>query len=618
MIQYVFRLLDQMSGPAAKIAGNLDRMTKALTSSASATSTLESKASKSTTKATDAIGKRTGAVDKQTQKMVSNQTALARTTTAETKLAAKTKDTGDKVKAATDGAIKQESALKRVSGAAGVAATAIAAVTVAAGGMALAGGQMLLDAQRYKDTTSAALTFALGTGKAAGEAMADVQRIANLMGTSVDGAMSAFRELGSAGFDPRESKILMQMVADLKAVSGGRDVALNALSDPLQALKRNEVLTVASFKGLEAAGMSQNRVYAELAKNLGVAIADPTDTNRVKRDVDRALAQRQLRGQKAVDFWSKVNLSALGEKQLGEKAKEFQDTTVTGAIDKVKNRWDSLIKSVNSGPLSERLVAILNRVAEALNPDGAGKGIVETLDKIVGMASRAYDGMKPLIDAFSSGFGEGFGSALDDLMEFVNLVGVGGQSSVSFGNALKWIGTALGELAVGTIAVVGGLAWLTSTIVEAVATLPANLRDIGRMTINGLVDGFEAMKGRLSAAVDSIKENVVGRLKSLLSIHSPSRVMAELGGYTAEGFAVGIERGAPQVASATKNGMVTPTLRATVGASGSGGRGSVTIESGAVQINATGSDVDADRLAALVEERLRALLTGSTLELGAT
>lgn len=605
MIKFAFELVDRASGVANRIASSLDRVSKSV-----ARADENSKVSKMDR----SLGRLRGTLDKAgfgVRVAFGDKAAdmLDRFTKGELK-------TADKAELVRAGLGAMGKGMSTLASSAMLTVSALAAVGTAAIGLGATGGKMLLDAQRYRDTTSAALTFALGTGKAAGETMGEVQRIANLLGVSVDETMGKFRELQSAGFDAREGKILMQMVADLRAVSGGRDVAISALSDPLQALKRNEVLTVASFKGLEAAGMSQNRVYAELAKNLGVAVADPTDTNKVKRDVDRALAQRQLRGQKAVDFWSKINLSALGEQQLGEKAKEFQDTTVTGAIDKVKNRWDALVKSVNSGPLGERLVAMLNRVSEALNPDGAGKGIVETLDKIVKVASRAYDAMKPLMDAFSSGFGEGFSSALNDVLQLVDMLGTGGSSSKAFSEGLRAIGSAMGAVVVGVGVLVGGLAWLSATIVEALVTLPANLKDIGRMAIAGLTEGFEAMKGKLESAVTGIKDSVVGKLRSLLHIQSPSRVMMELGGYTAEGFAVGIERGAGDVASAARVGMAAPAMRASVSGTGQG-RASVTIAEGAVQISVTGGDMDAERLAALVEERLRALLTGSAIEAGA-
>ncbi len=611
MIKFAFELLDRMSGPAAKIAGQLSRVDKALAANAAATEKLEGKTDKASLKTLKSLEKQAGALNKQKEKLLTGQVAVAGKTAAEAKLALKTKDAGDKTKAAADKAGKQSVALKGMGDAASATAAKLMALAAAVG-LGAAGAQMLTDAQKYKDTTSFALRFALGTGKEAGETMAEVQRIANVLGTSVDATMEKFRELQSSGFDGRESKILMQMVADLKTVSGGRDVAVSSLAEPLQALKRNELLTVASFKGLEAAGMSQNKVYETLARNLGVKIADPTDTNRTKRDVDRALAQRNLRGQKAVDFWSKVNLDALGEQKLGEKAKEFQDTTVTGALDKVKNRWDSLVKSINGGPLGERLVAVLNRISEALNPDGGGKGIVETMDKIVGMASKVYDGVKPLMDAFGAGFGDGFGKALGDVMEFVNLIGIGSSSSADFASGLKWVGQSLGELAVGTIAVIGGLTWLTATIIEALVTLPANAKSIGTQVINGLVDGFEMMKGRLVSAVTGIKDTVVGKLRSMLQIQSPSRVMRQLGSFTAEGFAQGVDGGAPDVASAARSGMVDPVIRATVQAPG-GGRGGATIAAGAIQIVVQGGG-DAEAIAREVEARLRSLLLGMGLE----
>lgn len=611
MIKFAFELLDRMSGPAAKIAGQLSRVDKALASNAAATEKLEGKTDKASLKTLKSLEKQAGALNKQKEKLLTGQVAVAGKTAAEAKLALKTKDAGDKTKAAADKAGKQSVALKGMGDAASATAAKLMALAAAVG-LGAAGARMLLDAQKYKDTISSALTITMGSQTAAKGAMAEVQRIADVIGISTEETMGRFRELQSSGFSERESKILMQFAADLKVASGGQEVAISKIAEPLQALKRNEVLTSKSFDAFLGASISQNRINEVLAKQLGVKITNHEDTNKTQRDVDRALAQRNLRGQKAVDFWSKVNLDVLGEQKLGEQAKKFQDTTVTGALDKVKNRWDSLVKSINGGPLGERLVAVLNRISEALNPDGGGKGIIETMDKLVGMASKVYDGVKPLMDAFGAGFGDGFGKALGDVMEFVNLIGIGSSSSADFASGLKWVGESLGELAVGTIAVIGGLAWLTATIVEALVTLPANAKAIGTQVINGLVDGFEMMKGRLVSAVTGIKDTVVGKLRSMLQIQSPSKVMRQLGSFTAEGFAQGVDGGAPDVASAARSGMVDPVIRATVQAPG-GGRGGATIAAGAIQIVVQGGS-DAEAIAREVEARLRSLLLGMGLE----
>lgn len=78
-----------------------------------------------------------------------------------------------------------------------------------------------------------------------------------------------------------------------------------------------------------------------------------------------------------------------------------------------------------------------------------------------------------------------------------------------------------------------------------------NLFDIGRNIIEGMVNGIGSMA---NAVVDKVKEignSITDKVKSILGIHSPSRVMMELGFYTGEGLAQGIDGTQNRVSSAS-------------------------------------------------------------------
>jgi phage-related protein len=68
-----------------------------------------------------------------------------------------------------------------------------------------------------------------------------------------------------------------------------------------------------------------------------------------------------------------------------------------------------------------------------------------------------------------------------------------------------------------------------------------NLADIGRNIVQGLVNGIKSMASAVGKAVSSIASAIPSKIKSFLGIHSPSRVLMELGEFTGEGFAKGIE-----------------------------------------------------------------------------
>ncbi|MFI8482990.1 phage tail tape measure protein [Pseudomonas sp. NPDC078700] len=75
------------------------------------------------------------------------------------------------------------------------------------------------------------------------------------------------------------------------------------------------------------------------------------------------------------------------------------------------------------------------------------------------------------------------------------------------------------------------------------AELPAKFSDFGGMLIDGLVSGITGALGKAKTAITGVGESAIGWFKDKLGIHSPSRVFAELGGFTMAGLSQGIERG---------------------------------------------------------------------------
>ena len=73
--------------------------------------------------------------------------------------------------------------------------------------------------------------------------------------------------------------------------------------------------------------------------------------------------------------------------------------------------------------------------------------------------------------------------------------------------------------------------------------LPKRFTEFGNMIVNGLVSGLFAGMGQIKGAITSIGDSTIGWFKEKLGIHSPSRVFAELGGFTMAGLTQGLEGG---------------------------------------------------------------------------
>ena len=77
--------------------------------------------------------------------------------------------------------------------------------------------------------------------------------------------------------------------------------------------------------------------------------------------------------------------------------------------------------------------------------------------------------------------------------------------------------------------------------------LPAKFTDFGANILRGLVNGITSSMGSVKDAISNAGSSTIAWFKEKLGIHSPSRVFAQLGDYTMQGLAVGLDRseGAP-------------------------------------------------------------------------
>lgn len=154
----------------------------------------------------------------------------------------------------------------------------------------------------------------------------------------------------------------------------------------------------------------------------------------------------------------------------------------------------------------------------------------------------------------------------------------------------------------------------------------------GAMIGQGLAAGMQSEVGAVAAAANALVAQADRAARAKAKIHSPSRLFAEIGGFIGQGMALGMNNTQGVIASASDAMIATatpdvPGIDYTSNVDGPGQSGgltnarfggnstsndnhssTVTIESGAIQINSTGNvDYDADTLLAKLEDRLIAL-----------
>lgn len=113
------------------------------------------------------------------------------------------------------------------------------------------------------------------------------------------------------------------------------------------------------------------------------------------------------------------------------------------------------------------------------------------------------------------------------------------------------------------------VAALKDLIVGRVQNAIGAFKEIGSQIIDGLIDGIKGAVGRAIAAVKNAMGNIVDGAKSALGINSPSRVFAELGAGTIEGYVLGIDRNAHDAEQAVLSALQPPSVAA-IGAAAAG------------------------------------------------
>lgn len=131
---------------------------------------------------------------------------------------------------------------------------------------------------------------------------------------------------------------------------------------------------------------------------------------------------------------------------------------------------------------------------------------------------------------------------------------------------------ALGAVVVGLAAAVAGLgaffyygqvafAWFTGLGVKIVTAVKSiNLFELGKAMLQGLADGVLGGVSAVVSAVEGAAKGAVAAAKSILGIHSPSKVFAEIGMQTGAGMEQGVDASAPRVSSAMERVSSPPAV----------------------------------------------------------
>lgn len=139
------------------------------------------------------------------------------------------------------------------------------------------------------------------------------------------------------------------------------------------------------------------------------------------------------------------------------------------------------------------------------------------------------------------------------------LSGLAGQLSQVPGNVASWlagvISTVIGWVSQFASNATSAATQFASNLIDGLASIPGQVASIGSNIIQGLVNGVTGAAGKLIGAVKGAVGDAIEGAKNLLGIKSPSRVFREIGRYTMQGAALGVDDGADVLSRSTDDAM---------------------------------------------------------------
>lgn len=137
--------------------------------------------------------------------------------------------------------------------------------------------------------------------------------------------------------------------------------------------------------------------------------------------------------------------------------------------------------------------------------------------------------------------------------------GIAGFLSALPGNVASWlagvISTVIGWVSQFARNATSAATQFASNLINGLTSIPGQVISIGSNIIQGLVKGVTGAAGKLIDAVKGAVGDAIEGAKNLLGIHSPSRVFREIGQYTMQGAALGVDDDADLLSKSTDNAM---------------------------------------------------------------
>ena len=160
-----------------------------------------------------------------------------------------------------------------------------------------------------------------------------------------------------------------------------------------------------------------------------------------------------------------------------------------------------------------------------------GNVVSSVFSGIIGFGSRLFGSLSGVFNNIANGFrimGSGLGN-------------VGSGIANTFNSIIGFAGRMVSGIIGAVSGVAGRIASHFSGVFGAISRAIGNVTDIGANIVNGIAQGIRGAWGAVTSAIGALTDMIPKKMRSLLGIHSPSRVMRDMvGKFIPQGIAVGM------------------------------------------------------------------------------
>lgn len=406
--------------------------------------------------------------------------------------------------------------------------------------------------------------FANMLGKNEGRETLDyLEKFAQLTEFTDDQVKGLGAELLRSGLRGADFRNALGAAVDVAAQAPDK---MEGFSEAVASLSRISMSGRVDFRTLRGLRLDPHDVANQLSKDLGMA----PDV------IKKKLQEGTLKGAEAMSSIFTV-LEEKSGKQLGGLGLGMADT-MSARLDKLKDVPDEIFKKLRDTQGFEDISNVIERITRLLSPESpVGEKLFGALARMVDVVGDKLNGVD----------WEGVaGSVTHMLDKITSLIDPLSEVAKVLGKIVDFGASALGTLVRMAGAPLTALGYITGKVFGNRDALIESMGEQNERAWDeiGRAHGYAAGKGVEAG----------GRLA--LESKSPSRVWMRIGADSAEGFALGMEDGAPRVREATATVAAAPSvgdLRGAIGSSSNFNAGGVSVS---VNVNVGGSSASPEEI----------------------